>query len=215
MVAGEGVSQDRIEFWITMGLQATTISVLVFVWMAAWKQARAADKLARATRFQADANRSIAAATRAQNQLVRMQLEESLRPFLYLVWDTSGPSARLSLRNEGGGPAIECSWHYGLVSGESPPPQKLDHEAIASHQGVPFLFQMQKAHTEGLTVLYKSTTGTVCATEITWQGTQFHCRYIPNLTALKELELPAATDVNGSRAGIDEAHFRADLLRDS
>lgn len=182
MAAGGGVSQDRIEFWITTSLQAITIVVLVFFWFAAWKQARAADKLARATRSQADANRSIAAAASAQNQLIRMQLEEGLRPFLYLVWKTSG-SSRFGLRNDGGGPALECCWHYGGLVTASPEKHQLTYESIAPHQEVSFGFQMQRASTEGITIHYKSSTGTACATEISWQGTRFLCRYVANSAA--------------------------------
>lgn len=187
MAAGGGVSQDRIEFWITTSLQATTVVVLAFFWFAAWKQARAADKLARATRTHADASRSIAAAATAQNQLIRMQLEESLRPFLYLTWAGSGAS-RFGLRNEGGGPALDCSWRYGTLAADSPDRHELDYEAIAPHQEIAFAFQMQKANLEGLTVFYKSGTGTACATEISWRGNRFLCRYIADLGAIEAPE---------------------------
>jgi hypothetical protein len=186
LAAGGGVSQDRIEFWVTTGLQASTILVLVFFWFAAWKQGRAADKLARATRNQADANRNIASATNAQNQIARMQIEETFRPFLYLTWKTAGTTAKLTLRNDGGGPALDCSWHYGKANGHTPEPRKLDYDAIASGQEVPFGFQMQKANIEGLTILYKSITGTPCATEVIWRGPLFHCRYIPNTAMLDD-----------------------------
>lgn len=187
MVAANGVLQDRVEFWITTGLQAITIVVLVFFWFAAWKQGRAADKLARATRAHTDSNRGIAAASNAQNEIARTQIEETFRPLLYLTWKTSGTAAALVLRNDGGGPALDCSWYYGTANGHRPTPQKLEYESIASHQEIPFPFQMRKANTEGLTVLYKSVTGTPCATEITWQGPRFHCRYIPKVTPADDL----------------------------
>jgi hypothetical protein len=186
LVAGNGASQDRIEFWITTGLQAITIVVLVFFWFAAWKQGRAADKLARATRAQTDANRRMAAATDTQNEIARVQVEETFRPLLYLTWKTAGAAASLSLRNDGGGPALDCAWHCGKANGHRPPTQKLEYESIASHQEVPFGFQLRKANNEGLTILYKSVTGTPCATEVTWHGTRFHCRYIPNTAAVED-----------------------------
>ena len=185
MVAGSG-SQDRIEFWVTTGLQAITIIVLVFFWFAAWKQGRAADKLARATRAQTDANRRIAAATDAQNEIARVQMEETFRPLLYLAWNTSGAAASLHIRNDGGGPALDCAWHYGKANGHRPPTQKLEYEAIASHQEVPFGLPVRKAGAEGLTIYYRSVTGTSCATEVTWQGTRFHCRYIPTVPPVED-----------------------------
>lgn len=185
MVAGSG-SQDRIEFWVTTGLQAITIVVLVFFWFAAWKQGRAADKLARATRAQTDANRRIAAATDAQNEIARVQMEETFRPLLYLAWNTSGAAASLHIRNDGGGPALDCSWHYGKANGHRPPTQRLEYESIASHQEVPFGLQFRKAGAEGLTIYYRSVTGTSCATEVTWQGARFHCRYIPSVPPVED-----------------------------
>lgn len=180
MVADAGGAQDRFEFWVTTGLQASTIVVLVFFWFAAWKQGRAADKLARATRAQTDANRRMAAATDTQNEIARVQMEETFRPLLYLSWKTAGHAASLILRNDGGGPALDCAWHYGRANGHRPPTQKLEYESIAAHQEIAFGVQIHKANEEGLTILYKSVTGTACATEITWQGPHFHCRYIPD-----------------------------------
>lgn len=156
--------KEAIEFAVTTGLSVTTIVVLVFTWRAALKQARAAEKLTVATDQQIKTGADQAEAAKAQVEVARRQITESLRPILLgsVVQSRNAPNGsfcNVTIKNDGAGVALDVWWTYGKPGCEPSPQTTVGYGIMAS--GVEHMFEVDEARasTEGVLILYRSLSG--------------------------------------------------------
>jgi hypothetical protein len=159
-------------------LQLITIVVLVFTCAAAFRSAKTAKELTKATAQQIEANKTQAAAAAAQSEIARKQFEESVRPILTFQWRHVDKYTNFPIvRNDGCGPANNCRWYYGQMATTSPDPLPMPYEVLGAGQEAVLPIEMDKARREGVTVAYESLAGTGYLTQTTWWDRSLQCRY--------------------------------------
>jgi hypothetical protein len=168
-------------------LQLATIIVLVFTWLAAWKPARAAEKLTEATECQIQTATEQARASKEQVEVSRRQITESLRPMLLLrnspmPGRIGAQDLEIVLSNEDLGVALDVWWAYAEPKGEP-------HERHWVQAGIIVPKSERSLRTrdslvvqQGPIVVYESPAGVVSGTQITWTGNEYHTGYIADVT---------------------------------
>jgi len=170
-------------------LQLVTIIVLIFTWLAAWKSARAAEKLTEATERQIQTATEQARAAKEQVEVARRQITESLRPILLLrnspVPGRVGAYAQdleIVLTNEGLGVALDVWWAYGEAKGNPSERHWVDIGIIPPKSERSFRAKDSILVQQGLIIVYESLAGVASGTQITWTGNEYHTGYVPDVT---------------------------------
>lgn len=155
----------------TFGLALFTTWVLVVTYRAARLQADAAKK-------QADAGERQILFLKQQTTAARRQLEESVRPMLFLPAACSAlPSlTKVEIQNLGSGPAMEITCAYARFGDKKIEEQWVVPGTIVKGESFPFVIDPDRVRKDGLVFLYQSLAGTSCVSEVTDQRPHF--RYI-------------------------------------
>ncbi len=175
--------------WLTLSnlLSVLTLVVLIFATLAAFRQARAAnrqadaaDKLIEATKEQINASQEQADAAKKQQEMTRRQLVESLRPLLLLEGEGGGSTHfDTQLVNDGVGPALDIKWFYGKLPNKDQQP--FYRTILGSKQRIGFRYLSQQGKATGITLTYKSLTGSLNATQIEWNKDGMRMDYLQDL----------------------------------
>lgn len=150
-------------------LTAITIVVLIATWRAARAQANAADKLTMSTDKQIDILKEQVTAT-------RRQIEESVRPMLDVpVGFIAGASLLTGkVMNLGNGPALDITYAYGKFGDREIHEEFVVPPTVSKDKGFDMTIDPDKIRKTGLIFIYRSLSGTDCASSLTSQRPHFH-----------------------------------------
>lgn len=179
--------QHLLAFGNSAILQIITIVVLAFTFFAVREQAKAADKLTRATERQIQTSTEQSIAAKQQVEVARRQVTESLRPILMLRNSPALGMVRAGglefvLINEGSGVALNVWWQYGEANLQPHERHYVQNGIIAPKSERSFRAEDAQVAQEGLSVVYESLAGVVSGTRITWTGNEYHTDYHPDIT---------------------------------
>jgi hypothetical protein len=177
---------ETIKFYVTTGLSLVTIVVLIFTWIAAWKQAEAAKKLTEATQQQIQTGKEQAAAAKEQVNAAKRQITESLRPILtgeitHTSNTANGSVCSVKMKNEGAGVALDVWWAYGRPGQIPTKRTKVGVGIIVPGSENSFSARESMMVSTGLLIVYESLSGLVSGTGINWTGEDYVLTYFSDI----------------------------------
>lgn len=199
------MSHDQIEwvrFIVPTALNTITIVVLVFTWLAANAQAKAAHKLTEATDEQIKASKASANAAKEQVEVARRQITESLRPIL--TFRTPSLSGHGEIKNEGAGVALNIWWTYGRIDNPGCEQFETTRKFLPAGAALPLTYDRFRFDAKGLLIFYRSLSGIVSVTAVTGTWSQPEYDYVPDVECLQDLPAwgpPTATGASPFQRG--------------
>ena len=165
---------------ISVVLTVFTSIVLVIAYLATRAQTKAAKTLAEAALKQTESADKQLVILGQQVAASKRQLDESIRPMLFLPAAASSLPAltKVEIENVGSGPAMEITFAYARYGDPHIEETWVVPGTIVKGASFPFVIDPERVCKEGLVFLYQSLSGTSCVSEVTDQRPHF--RYYPD-----------------------------------
>jgi hypothetical protein len=178
--AGNAAAVQALTACFSVLLTIFTSFVLVIAYLAARAQTRAAITQAQAAKRQVENANDQMAILQQQLIAARRQIDESVRPMLFIpVSASSLPSlTKVDIENHGSGPAIEITAAYARFGDPEIEELSIVPGTVVKGASFPFVIDPDRVRKNGLVFLYQSLSGTNCVSEVT--DVRPHFRYYPD-----------------------------------